>query len=194
MAHELPMKSDEKWMSEALDLAKAALKQGEFPVGAVLVAENGVIGRGVRINSRQEAASELDHAEILAIRDMYGSAYFKNTSCEDRYITAYVTLEPCLMCLGALLINGVRRIVFAYEDIMGGACGFVPPDDGISLCRLNAAENGMIGAEKGLYAGWIAVGRVLRAESLALFKAFFRSSGSDYLRNTLLERYTLEAH
>ena len=187
------MNSDERWMSEALDLAKSALIKGEFPVGAVLVAENGVIGRGVRMNSRQEVASELDHAEILAIRDMYGSAYFKNTSFEDRYITAYVTLEPCLMCLGALLINGVRRIVFAYEDVMGGACGLWAQPEGISI-----GYDGMPGTSVGLaqnrlYSKWVAVGGVLRAESLALFRAFFDSQASAYLKDTLLARYTLEA-
>lgn len=194
MAHELPVKSDEKWMSEAVVLAEAALRHGEFPVGAVLVAENGIVGRGARIHSRQGAANELDHAEILAIRDMTFSDYFLHTPFNEREITAYVTLEPCLMCLGALLINGVRRIVFAYEDVMGGACG---------ICeRLNASSWSHSGTEPDaetrltknwLYGSWSAIGGVMRRESLALFKVFFQSSCSDYLRNTLLERYTLEA-
>ncbi|MEZ0328442.1 MAG: nucleoside deaminase [Dissulfuribacterales bacterium] len=194
MAHEFSVKSDVKWMSEAVALAEAALRHGEFPVGAVLVAENEIVGRGARLHSRQGAANELDHAEILAIRDMSCGDYLSNTSFDTREITAYVTLEPCLMCLGALLINGVRRIVFAYEDVMGGACG---------ICeRLTASSWSHSGNEldaetrltkNGLYGGWSAVGGLMRRESLALFKAFFRSSSSDYLRNTLLERYTLEA-
>lgn len=194
MAHEVQMELNEKWMSKAIDLAEEASRHGEFPVGAVLVAENEIIGRGARLHSRQWFANELDHAEILAIRDMTCSDYFRNTPYDAREITAYVTLEPCLMCLGALLINGVRRIVFAYEDVMGGACGIQESRSGMSW---SCGENGAVACgsftENWLYGGWIAAGGVMRKESLALFKRFFRSSGSDYLRNTLLERYTLEA-
>lgn len=194
MAHEMQMDLNEKWMSEAITLAETALECGEFPVGAVLVAENEIIGRGARLHSRQGVANELDHAEILAIRDMLCSDYLRDTPFDARKITAYVTLEPCLMCLGALLINGVHHIVFAYEDVMGGACGIQGSLNGMSWsCRKNGvnADDSLIG--NWLYSGWSATGGVMRKESLALFKAFFRSSGSDYLRNTLLERYTLEA-
>lgn len=192
MAYAMQGELTEKWMSKAIALAESALRHGEFPVGAVLVAENEIIGSGARLYSCQGASNELDHAEILAIRDMTRSDYFKNTPCDAREITAYVTLEPCLMCLGALLINGVRRIVFAYEDVMGGACGIYRNSTGMSWSCGKNGTNTVSSTENWLYGGWTVTGGVMRKESLALFKAFFRSSGSDYLRNTLLERYTLE--
>lgn len=195
MAHELPVMSNERWMTEAIAMAEAALRHGEFPVGAVLVAENEIIGSGSRLHSRKGAVNELDHAEILAIRHMSCSDYFRDTPFESREITAYVTLEPCLMCLGALLINGVRRIVFAYEDVMGGACGIQEGRREISWSHgKNSVETVVHFTENGLYGDWSALGGVMRKEALALFKAFFRSSNSDYLRNTLLERYTLEVN
>lgn len=185
------MSSHEKWMSEAISLAEAALREGEFPVGAVLVADNQIIGRGARLHSKG-VANELDHAEIIAIRDMTKGEYFRITPFDVRDITAYVTLEPCLMCLGALLINGVRQIVFAYEDVMGGACGLKGRLNGASWVHQDLMQQGSLTEALGLYNRWNAIGGVMRKESLGLFKSFFRSPHSGYLKDTLLARYTLE--
>ncbi len=164
-------------MKEALRLAKEALDEGEFPVGAVLVAGDEVVGRGRRRNSGHMAGGELDHAEMVALRD-WGQRHGDCAPPGD--LCLYSTLEPCLMCLGAALLAGVKRIVFAYEDIMGGACGL----DAWAVRSHAGAGSGSF------YSGADVVGGVLRDESLALFRRFFQG-GSSYWRDSLLCKYTL---
>ncbi len=169
----------ERWMAEALGLAEKALNAGEFPVGCVLVGNERVIARGNRINSSGSLQNELDHAEIVALRNWFDAGR------PGGEITCYCTLEPCLMCTGALIISGVKRIVFAYEDVMGGACGmeFRGP---FSLLGKNMAEKCLYTTSE-----IEVIGGVLRKESIRLFKSFFSNPQSNYLKNTLLERYTL---
>ncbi len=173
------IKVHEKWMKEALRLANAALAQGEFPVGCVLVSQNQEVGKGSRTNSGGMAQNELDHAEILALRDWVKRG--KPGHC----ITVYSTLEPCLMCTGALLINGINNIVFAYEDVMGGACG-------IKLGAISAS--GQTLRDYSMYRKLKVTSGVLRHESLRLFKGFFSQPNNNYLKGTPLEQYTLEAY
>jgi len=165
-------------MAEAIRIAEKALGRGEFPVGCVIVCGDRIVGTGDRLNSIK---NELDHAEILALRDWLSRG---KPGSEP---VAYTTLEPCLMCLGALILNGVREIVFAYEDVMGGATG-IDFEQGFSRClgtdppykwHLYRHASNMITAG------------VLRRQSLELFKRFFLNPRHDYLRGTLLERYTL---
>ncbi len=169
--------TDEFWMANAIDSAIQALKNGEFPVGCILVSGDEIVGRGDRINSTGTEENELDHAEIRAIRD------WKKRGGKKGGFTAYTTLEPCLMCLGALIINGARRIVYAYEDVMGGAAGI----------DFNQAFSGCANREVHLYWNFSKriKGRVLRSESLRLFKEFFANPENTYLKGTELERYTL---
>ena len=103
-------------MRQALDQARLALEDGEFPVGCVLVCENAVIRRGRRRNSKGSGSNEIDHAEMVTLRALLADR--PETDC--RKITVYSTMEPCLMCYTTLLLSGVRRFVWAYEDIMGG--------------------------------------------------------------------------
>jgi tRNA(adenine34) deaminase len=161
---------DEVFMAMALDLAAAALAKGEFPVGCVLVAGGSVIAAGQRQASRGQDANELDHAEMVALRQMY-----QQTTARSG-LWAYCTLEPCLMCFGALLLAQVSRIVYAYEDVMGGAAG---------RSRRDFAP---------LYSGHpvTIVAGVLRDRSLRLFKMFFRDPCNVYWQQSLLARYTLD--
>ena len=107
---------DETFMGQALSLAEGALETGDFPVGCVFVYDGNVVARGHRTGSNGVVTHEIDHAEINALREFYRLA--------DGYLpgktTVYCTLEPCLMCFAALVIAGVGRIVYAYEDAMGG--------------------------------------------------------------------------
>lgn len=156
-------------MKLALSLAEEALAAGEFPVGCVFVHENRVVARGGRTGS-SGAANEIDHAEIMALREYYRQP----PPCEPGEITVYCTLEPCLMCFGALVIAGIGRIVYAYEDAMGGG----------TRCRLEHLP--------GFYRDRApeVVPQVLREESLALFQSFFNNPETTYLRETLLATYT----
>ena len=98
--------NDETFMREALALAREAGLAGEVPVGAVVVSAGVIVGRGM--NSPISRADPTAHAEILALRQ--AAAALENYRLEGA--TLYVTLEPCVMCAGALVAARVRRLVF----------------------------------------------------------------------------------
>ncbi len=169
-------------MKKALASARKALENGEFPVACILVSEGRIVGRGDRINSTGTMPNELDHAEILALRDWIGRGR------PGEVFTAYTTLEPCLMCLGALILNGARRIVYSYEDVMGGSAGMnfnLPFSRGHHDIQSNQIRH--------LYEnfGDRIKGALLRPESLELFRQFFSNPENRYLKGTVLETYTL---
>jgi tRNA(adenine34) deaminase len=108
--------NDEGWIAEALREAEAAAKHGEVPVGAVLVSGEGELLAAER-NRIVEHRDPTAHAEMLAIRE--ASRRIDN----ERLVgtTLYVTLEPCAMCVGAIAMARIARLVFAAEDSKGGA-------------------------------------------------------------------------
>jgi tRNA(adenine34) deaminase len=111
--------TDLRWMRVAYDEAVMAAEQGEVPVGAVVVAGGRPIGRGQnRIESLQDPTA---HAEILAIT----AAANTEGSWRLEGATLYVTLEPCLMCAGAIFLARIERLVFAARDPKRGALGSV---------------------------------------------------------------------
>lgn len=106
---------DERWMREAMQEARAASAQGEVPVGAVIVFEERIIGRGH--NLRESSQDPTAHAEMIALRqaaEALGSWRVLDTSL-------YVTLEPCPMCAGALVNARVPRVVWGCDDPKAGA-------------------------------------------------------------------------
>ncbi len=108
---------DETWMNEALLLAKRAGDEGEVPVGAVVVREGKIIGRGWNRNIVQYDPSA--HAEIMAMREAgIALGNHRLIAC-----TLYVTLEPCMMCAGAMIHARLDRIVFGANDPKTGAAG-----------------------------------------------------------------------
>ncbi len=114
---EAAAEADRHWMRRALELAEIAQATGEVPVGAVLVREGAVLGEGWNraIGERDPTA----HAEIAALR----AAGIAANNYRLPGTTLYVTLEPCLMCAGAIVHARVARVVFAAPDPKGGACG-----------------------------------------------------------------------
>jgi tRNA(adenine34) deaminase len=158
------------FMAVALDEAKLAFAEGEFPVGCVMVADGQIVARGRRMHSRSGCCNEIDHAEILTLRRLIA----EHPMIKLDTVTVYSTLEPCLMCYSSLLLSGVRSFVWAYEDVMGGGTS-LPLHD---LAPLYAQM------QVRLY------GRVLRNESLCLFQQFFQAGS--YWQGSLLARYTLE--
>ena len=110
---------EEKYMRLALDEAKAAAYEGEIPVGAVIVMDGEVIS--VAHNNREATGDATGHAEVLAIRG----------ACETlcgwhlEKCTLYVTLEPCPMCMGAIINARIGKVVFGTKDAKSGACGSV---------------------------------------------------------------------
>jgi len=113
------MPGDAEFMAQALDLAAAAAAAGEVPVGAVVVRDGVVIGRGY--NRPVGSSDPSAHAEILALRDAAAHAgNYRLNGCE-----LYVTLEPCVMCAGAIMHARIGRLVFGAADPKTGACGSV---------------------------------------------------------------------
>jgi tRNA(adenine34) deaminase len=106
--------SDESFMRLALELARQAEAAGEIPVGAVVAQAGSVLGRG--FNSVIRLADPTAHAEILALRE--AAARLGNYRLEEA--TLYVTLEPCVMCAGALVSARIARLVFGARDLRFG--------------------------------------------------------------------------
>ncbi|CAL4320645.1 tRNA adenosine(34) deaminase TadA [Buchnera aphidicola] len=104
------LKKNEYWMEIALFFARVALNQGEIPVGAILVHKNKIIGVGW--NNSIKKNDPTGHAEILALRK--GGMYLKNYRLLKS--TLYVTLEPCLMCLGAVLNSRIQTLVIGANQ------------------------------------------------------------------------------
>ena len=112
--HELFLREDELFIGEALELARQAEAKGEVPVGAVVVVDGKVHGRG--FNSPIRLNDPTAHAEILALREAAGA--LKDYRLEAA--TLYATLEPCVMCAGALVAARVKRLVFGARDLRFG--------------------------------------------------------------------------
>jgi len=107
--------SDELWMEEALREAQRALALGEVPVGAVVVQNGRIVGRGC--NRPLSANDPTAHAEILALREAGQSVgNYRLLDCD-----LYVTVEPCAMCAGAITHARVRRLIYGAEDAKAGA-------------------------------------------------------------------------
>jgi len=142
---------DERFMGEALALARAAQARGEVPVGAVVVKDGEIVGRGG--NAPIETADPTAHAEIAALRDAGRRlGNYRLAGCD-----LYVTIEPCAMCAGAILHARIARVLFGARDPKTGACGSVV--DLFAEPRLNHHAT--------------VTGGVLAAEAGALLSAFF---------------------
>jgi tRNA(adenine34) deaminase len=107
---------DEKWMRVALQEARLALKKKEVPVGAVVVYQDKIIGRGH--NQTETLNDPTAHAEILAV----GAAANYLNSRRLSEAVLYVTLEPCAMCAGAIVLARMKKLVFGAFDPKAGAC------------------------------------------------------------------------
>jgi len=117
--HDGSTDDDARWMGEALALARAAGERGEVPVGAVVVLEGRIVGRGA--NAPISTHDPTAHAEIAALREAARAlGNYRLPDCD-----LYVTIEPCAMCAGAILHARIRRLVFGARDPKTGACGSV---------------------------------------------------------------------
>ncbi len=132
--------TDEQFMRAAIREAKVAAAVDEVPVGAVVVKNGEIIGAG--LNRSIQDADPTAHAEIVAIR----AAALRENNYRLNNSTLYVTLEPCAMCVGAMLQARISRVVFAAYDAKAGAAGSV-----IDLCD-NRQLNHQIEVNGGLFA------------------------------------------
>jgi tRNA(adenine34) deaminase len=148
------MSDDERWMREALTLAKEAAEGGDVPVGAIVVRNNAPIARAANRTVRDQDPT--GHAELLAIREASSrvTGDWRLTGC-----TLFVTLEPCAMCAGAIVLARIDRVVFGAFDDKAGMAGSV--GDILRHPRLNHRPQVQAG--------------VLAAETGALLSEFFRA-------------------
>ncbi|HEV7754209.1 MAG TPA: tRNA adenosine(34) deaminase TadA [Baekduia sp.] len=144
---------DERWMQAALEQARAAVAHEDVPIGAVVVHDGAIIGRGR--NERELREDPTAHAEVLALREAAAAL----GSWRVLQSTLYVTLEPCTMCAGAIVLARVPRVVYATNDPKAGAAGSVL--DVLAEPRLNHRPE--------------VVGGVLADDAAELLRSFFRA-------------------
>lgn len=149
---EILIYNDEYFMGEAIKEARKSLAWGDVPIGAVVVLDGKIISRGH--NQVERFADPSAHAEIIAIKKAVKKIKYKHLlDC-----TMYVTLEPCTMCSGAIVLSRLRRLVFAANDPKTGGAGSlynIPQDERLNH-RLDVASG------------------VLQEEASTLIKSFFK--------------------
>ena len=150
-AEDNPLQPHERWMRAALELARQAYDEGEVPIGAVIVHNDRIIGEGY--NQRESLKDPTAHAEMIAITQAAQSLEsWRLLDC-----TIYVTLEPCPMCAGAIVLARIPTVIYGTTDPKAGACHslFQITDD----ARLNHRA--------------AVLGGVLQPECKALLQEFF---------------------
>ncbi len=145
--------SDVFWMEKALELAQHAGEVGEVPVGAILVKDGRCVAAAH--NWREQSGDPIAHAEMLAIQK--ASQKLGNWRLTDTIL--YVTLEPCPMCAGAIVLARIPRVVFAAVDPKGGAAGTL----------YNIVQDTRLNHQVELISG------VCAEKSSALLKSFFKN-------------------
>jgi tRNA(adenine34) deaminase len=161
---------DEKWMEQALVLAEVAQSNGEIPVGAVVVCNGEIVGKGYNASITLNDPSA--HAEMMAIREA-GKALgnYRLVDC-----TLYVTLEPCPMCAGLLVHSRINRLVFGAFDLRTGSAGSV----------MNLVQNPSLNHQVEVTPG------VLQSVCSARLSAFFKGRREEQKRLKQLEKEGLE--
>jgi tRNA(adenine34) deaminase len=144
---------DEQYIRNALDLAREAVKRNEVPIGALVVRDGSIVAASTNRTVRDQDPTA--HAELLAIRE--ASSRLDRWRLDD--CTLYVTLEPCAMCAGAIVLSRMKRVVFGAWDDKAGMAGSV--GDLLRHPRLNHRPEVRAG--------------VLADECAALLEEFFRS-------------------
>ncbi|MEW6608413.1 MAG: tRNA adenosine(34) deaminase TadA [bacterium] len=152
MTKDKRQKDDIYFMRQALVEAEKAYKFGEIPVGTVIVLDEKIIARGH--NQIVKLKDPTAHAEILAIKK--AAVYLKN----ERLINTsmYVTIEPCAMCAGALILSRVKNLVYGADDLKTGACGSI-----INIAQ-HSSLNHQLNVKKG----------ILEQECRELIQRFFK--------------------
>ncbi len=146
------MGTHESWMEQAYREAEKAFEKDEVPIGAVVVADGMVVGRG--FNMVETLQDPTAHAEVIAIT---AAANSRNSwRLEDA--TLYVTKEPCPMCAGAIYLSRIQQVVFGVSDSRMGACG----------STLNIVQSPRLGSEVTVTGG------ILESKCLGILQTFFQ--------------------
>jgi len=152
------MTREEKYMEHALTLARECLINGDVPVGAVVVYNDKIIGEGK--NSIEKTGNSLAHAEIIAINNAIENLGYKHLlNCE-----LYVTLEPCSMCAGAIVLARIPKLIIGTMDTKTGACGSI----------LNITSNEKLNHQCEIVSG------ILQNDCSIILKDFFKKLRNKY--------------
>jgi len=164
----------EYYMGFALEQAQKAFDRGEFPVGCVIVQEQKLIASGARKGTTQDNPffSEIDHAEIRALKNLEKN----KIKFDPQKAIIFCTMEPCLMCFSAIILSKIKKIVFAYEDPIGGGttCDLKKMPPLYQQCSIKIVSG------------------VSRQKSLDLFYDFFNKENNLYWKSSYLEEYTFD--
>ena len=136
-----------------------------------MVYQGRVLVNASRTGTAGDVTNEIDHAEMVALRRFVDL----KEEIDASMVSLFCTMEPCLMCLGAIILSGIGEVVYAYEDVMGGATG----------CNLEALAPLYHNRQLSI------VPHILRQQSLELFKAYFNNTEHTYWQGSLLAKYTL---
>ena len=154
----IPSPDDDRWMAEAIERARLAARGGDVPIGAVIVREGEVVARADNGTVRMQDPTA--HAEVLAIREAAAAVgAWRLSGC-----TLYVTLEPCAMCAGAIVLARLDRLVFGAWDPKAGMVGSL--GDIVRHPKLNHRAE--------------VLGGVREAECASLLREFFGSRRSQH--------------
>jgi tRNA(adenine34) deaminase len=147
-----------KYMRQALDCAAQSLRTGDVPIGAIIVHEGRVIGKGWNQVEKLKDASA--HAEMIAISSA-------SDALQQKYLngaTLYVTIEPCTMCAGAIELARISKVIFGAQEPKTGACGSIRS----ILSSNSGSDSGSNASTREVYGG------ILEDECAALMKTFFQ--------------------
>jgi tRNA(adenine34) deaminase len=153
----LPNDADERYMRVAIEAAKIAEENGDIPIGAVIVYQNQIIGRAY--NQREQLKDPTAHAEIIALTQ--AAAFMENWHLNG--CTMYVTLEPCPMCAGALVLARIDKLVYGCDD----------PKTGAVKSLYNIVQDERLNHRLEVFSG------VLEKECRELLQNFFQQRRSD---------------
>jgi tRNA(adenine34) deaminase len=163
----IDIKNDERFMRAAIGQAMMAEANGDVPIGAVIVFENRIIAKAY--NQREQLQDPTAHAEIIALT----SAAAAVESWRLNGCTIYVTLEPCAMCAGALVLARMDRLVFGCYDPKAGACGSL----------YNIVQDERLNHKLEITSG------ILQDECSALLSDFFARRRSENKNNNTTEKF-----
>lgn len=148
----IKLDNTEYFMSEAINEAKKAIDHNDVPIGAVIVKDNKIIARGH--NQVEKNNDSTAHAELIAIKKAIKKTGYKHLLDCD----LYVTLEPCSMCAGAIVLSRIKNLYYATDDPKAGACGSV----------LNIIGEQRLNHQVNFFSG------ILQKESSVIIKEFFK--------------------
>ena len=164
------MTAHEEWMRKAVEEAERALLKGEVPVGCIFVHKNAIIATGS--NKVTETKNATQHAEIVAINDIIDMCNRDGLDSKEVFsnTTLYVTVEPCIMCISALIHVGIGSVIYGCHNERFGGCGSVVDVCNENLIKRNGQKSNIVGG-------------IMGDKAVALLKEFYKGENPNAPEN-----------